>query len=412
MEGHQGDVLDRKHGRNLNILAMMDVSKSWRDNIMKFDDLFRNIAFDTSDGCTVATASRILQTIETRPIKLEVVIRSTFRDLIGDTKLQVMAREFVRRLGLQSGRFVYFELRSKTSHLDLYFNLPAPKLRFLLLNCAISPVLFSSSFPKLRALRANVNKVFKQPSSTLFNLSDLRLVNPHRAQKLSMESVLALFRATCQLEVLKLSGFVRFGCIPTTAEPTELSNLKYIQLMDCHPQELLPWLRFPQLCEFNFCGFDFTPDENTPPSMIGNTDFFSSLQACPLPILDQRPLTHIFVSTDEKSDKIQFTLRMTSGPGLEHKFMITAAWDKWIDWKARLRQSIEGAMKRIRLASTVCLYVFQHVDHAWGLYLPLLRLPQVSVLYTSGWFTPVAFKLLVDSCDPTCGLLLPRLKCF
>lgn len=223
VEDDHGGILDRKHQKNLNILAMMDVSKSWRESIVKFNDLFTSIAFDTSDGHTIATASRILRMIETRSTELEVCIKTTFQDLIGNTKFQIMIRKFVRRLGLQSGRFIHFELRSRTSHLDLYFNLPVPRLRFLLLNYAISPVLFSSSFPNLCTLHANVNKVFIQPSSTLFNLLDLQLVNPRGVWKLSMESILTLLQATHQLEVLKLSGFVQFGCIPTAVVSGPLS---------------------------------------------------------------------------------------------------------------------------------------------------------------------------------------------
>ena len=228
-----------------------------------------------------------------------------------------------------------------------------------------------------------------------------------------MESVLTLLRNTCQLEVLHLMGFARFSRVTATVEPIELGKLKSIKFTDCDLPELLPQLRFPQLREFSFCGSNFTPDENTPPSTTSNTDFFSLLQACPLPILDQQALTHITVSTDDKGNKIRFTLRLVSkSPGPMCQFVIATVWEKWASWEERLEWLIRGAIKRIRFSSSVCLYLLHCVNHAQELYSPLLRLPQISVLCTSGWFTPATFKLLMDPSDPTCPPPLPRLKCF
>ena len=411
----QGDALDRKHQKSLDIVAMMDVSRSWRDGIAGFDDLFRDIAFDTSNGRMIVTATRVLQTIETKATELRVFIRSTFRDLIRDTKLHVIATELLLRLGRQSSRFTYFELQGRSSHLGPYFNLPAPKLRLLRCDCTMSHVLFSSSFPDLRKLCTHVKKTIRILPSTLFNLVELQLINAHRTQIFSMESVLAILHSARQLEVLQLSGFVQFNCTSATAEPTELGRLKSVQFTDCHLPEILPRLRFPRLRRFGFHGFGSIPDENTPPSMVGDTNFFSPLRACLLPILDQRALTHIIISTDDKVDKIEFTLRLMSGPpGPRHQFVITMSWEKWAGscWEEYLEQSIREAMGRIRFSSNVCLYLFHHVDNTQLLCSPLLRLPQVSMLCTSGWFTPAALKLLIGSSDPTIHSPLPRLKCF
>ena len=408
----QDGILDWKHQTNLNILAMMDVSKSWRVGIAKFDDLFRHIALNTSDGQTIVTASRILQMTETRSTGLEVFIKGAFRDLVGNAKLQVMAKELLRRLRLQSGRFISFEIRSPTSHIGSYFNLPAPKLHFLRCYHTMSPAIFSSSFPNLRTLHVYVDKVLRIPPAALSNLAELRLENLCRTQWFSVESVLTLLRDTNRLEVLQLAGFTRFGYASTVVGPVELTNLKSAQFMNCDLPELLSRLRLPQLCEFNFRGFNSTPDENTPPSMAGNTDFFSSLRACPLPILDQQVLTHVFVSMDNKGDKIEFTMRLMSGLlGPKYQFVITMVWEKWESWEERLERSIRGAMERVRFSPGVCLYIFHHIDYNWVPYSPLLHLPLISTLCTAGYFTPVALKLLINS-SPTSHLPLPRLKCF
>ena len=408
-----GDNLARKHRKNLNILAMMDVSRSWRDDIVGFDDVFRDIAFDTSDDRTIVAATRILQIIEARTTELRVFIRSAFHDLIGHTKLQVNTKELLRRLGLQSSRFVYFELQSRSSHLSPYFNLPAPKLHFLRHDCVMPPVLFSSSFPNLRTLHTHMSQVAGIPSHAVFNLVELRLINHFRARRFSVELVLNLLRDTRQLEVLELSGFSQFDCVFTTIEPVELASLKSVQFTDSHLPELLPRLRFPKLHKFSFRGIDSTLDKNSSPSTVRNTDFFSLLQACPLPILDQRVLTNIIISTDEKDSKIEFTLQLVSGPpGPKHEFVITISWEKWASWEEHLERLIRGAMERIRFASTICLYLFHHIDHVHAPYLPLLRLPQISILCTSGCFTPVAFKLLTGSGNVAFPPPLPRLKCF
>ena len=125
----------------------------------------------------------------------------------------------------------------------------------------MSPVLFSL-FPNLHTLHTHPNGVIRIP---LFNLVELRLANPCKTQRSSMESVLTMLRNTCRLEVLHLMGFAQFSHVSTTVKPVELGKLKFIKFTDCHLPELLPQLCFPQLHEFSFCGSDFTPDENTPP---------------------------------------------------------------------------------------------------------------------------------------------------
>ena len=391
---------------------MMDVSQSWRVTIAKFDDLFRHIAFSTSDGRTIVTASRILQVTEARSTGLEVFIKGAFHDLTGRTELQVVAKELLRRLRLQSGRFFSFEIRSQTSHLGSYFNLPAPELRFLCCHYTMSPALFSSSFPNLRTLHVYVDKVLRVPPTALSNLAELRLENLCRTRRFSIESVLTLLRDACQLEVLQLAGFVRFSCVSTVVVPVELASLKSAQFMDCNLPELLSWLRFPQLCEFGFRGFGSAPDENSPPSTAGNTSFFSLLWASPLPILNQQALTHIFVSTDHKGNKIEFTMRLMSGSlSPKYQFMITMVWEKWESWEECVEQLIRGAMEHIRFSSGVCLYMFHHIDHNWRPYSPLLRLPLINTLCTAGYFTSIALKLLTDTCL-TSYSPLPRLKCF
>lgn len=392
---------------------MMGVSQSWKADIANFDDLFRHIALNISDGQTIVTAGRILRMTETRSTGLEVFIKGAFCDLIGNAKLQVMAKELFRRLRLQSGRFVSFETQTQTSHLGLYFNLPAPKLRFLRCYHTISPALFSSSFPNLRTLHVYADKMLRVPPAALSNLAELRLENLCRTQRFSIESVLAILQDASQLEVLQLAGFAQFDLVSAAVGPAmELTNLKSAQFMNCNLPELLSRLRFPQLCKFNFRGFNSIPDENTPPSMADNSDFFSSLRACPLPILDREVLTHIFVSMDNKGNKIEFTMRLMSGLlGPKHQFAITMVWERWESWEERLEQSIRGAMERVRFSPGVCLYIFHHIDHNWGPYLPLLRLPLINTLCTAGYFTSAVLNLLADP-HPLSHSPFPRLKCF
>ena len=404
--------LDGKHQKNLSTLAMADVCRSWRNAIVKFENLFRHIAFDTSDGRTIATTHRILRTVETRSTELEVSIRSSPYDLIGGTRLQIMAKELLQRLSLQSNRFISFELLTHTSHLSPYFNYPAPALRFLRQNCVMTSILFVSSFPNLRVLHTRVNNVVRMTPPSSFNLTELQLVNSSRTQGFSMESLLSLLRNTLQLAVLHLSGFAQFCSTYGAPEPVQLAHLKSVHFVDCRLQELLPRLLFPQLCEFTSMISGLASDEIAPPFEMGGTDFFSHLQACPLPIIDQRPLTCIYVSTKNEGDKINFTLQLMSGSDHKYKFVTNVVWRKCGNWEDQLRKLIEGAMRRIRLTSSVCLYLIHDASHAQALYSPLLRLPQIDVLCTTGWFTPVVFKLLTDSGDATACKILPRLKCF
>lgn len=412
----EGDrnVVNRKHRKNLDILSIMGVCRSWNDQIRGLNGLFTDIAFDTSNHITISTAAKFLETVESRSSNLRVYARCV---AWADGQTQTA---FLSRLRLQSWRFVHFEVDHVSTPFIAYFNLPAPRLLRLIHTSALPERLFASSFTSLRVIDASVKKHFPWPTATLSNLVTLRLENSHCARRFCATSLFDLIGGAHNLEELRLTDFLRFsGDLKTKL--FVCAKLKSVHFIQCNLKFILQHLRCPNANSLHVesYGVDLAGEQDLPPS--GDVDFFLPLQACSIPIIEQQLSTKISVHMQDLfTNNVYLKLGLECGASRAVDFRV--AFRKEGQWEAYFKSSINGILQRIRLGARVDLSIFHHlplspielpsscpcVTMSSLADSPLLRLPQVALLRTDH---SLFQDMVVRLADPE-HMILPNLKCY
>jgi len=409
----EGDrnLVERKHRKNLNILSMMGVCRSWNDQIRGLNGLFADIAFDTSRPSTISTAARFLGIIEAQSNNIRVYARCII--WFGDETQMA----FLSRLRLQSWRFVCFEVEHMSAPFIAHFNLPAPRLLRLVHTPALPDRLFASSFTNLRVLNASVKQHFPWPTATFPNLVTLRLENVHSSRRFCATSLLDLIGYANQLEELRLIDFLRFSGGSRT-KPLTHTSLKSIHFAQCNLKFVLQHLQFPNATTLRVesYGIGLDGELNLPPPK--DTSYFTPLQALPIPVLDQHVVTGVTIHMqDWFTDDIYFKISLRCRASRSIDF--TATFRKVDGWEVYFQSSVDEMLRRVRLGARVNLSIFHYFPLSpispptcelplFSPDLPLLRLPQVALLRTDHSLVQNVIQCLADLDHR----LLPNLKCY
>jgi hypothetical protein len=393
---------------------MMDVCKSWNDQIRGLNGLFADIAFDTHNPITISTATKFLELIEAQSNNLRVYARCIIWD--GDPTQQA----FISRLRLQSWRFVRFEVDRATTTVPFIaqFNLPAPRLLRLIHTPALPEGLFASSFTSLRVLDGSVEKHFPWPTATFSNLVTLRLQNSRPTRRFCATSLLDLIGHAKHLEELQLTDFLRFSG-GRKANPLPHASLRSIHLIQSNLQFILQNLLFPNATSLRVesYGIDAAGESDLPASR--DIGYFSSLRACSVPILEHRFTKVIVQMQDLFTSSFYLTLGIECEASRTVNF--TVAFQKEGPWEAYVQSSINGILQRIRLGARVELSVFHHLPLSpkspllcrgeipfTSIDSPFLQLPQVVTLRTD---LPLVRGVMHHLADLE-HMILPNLKCY
>ena len=376
MEDEDPDAVYRKHRKNLNILSMMDVCRSWNRQINQLSgSLLADIAFDTSDHATISTADKCLGIIEARSSNLRIYARC---DVYDQTQTQ-----FISRLRLHSWRFVRFEVEHTSAPFIASFDLPAPRLLSLVHYTPLLGELFALQFTNLRVLDASVEGSFPWTTATLSHLVVLRLMNPLHTLRFCAASLFDLIDRAPRLEELRLTNFLRFSGTPLKT-PLAHADMKLVHLIQCNAGYILQHLRLTNIDCLHVessHAIDLAGEPDPPPEAH--------------PILEQHLFTKVTLHVrDLPANGIHFELWLLNGEQGVIGFTTTAQREGL--WEDYLRWWINGIVQCIHLGPEVELSIFNRLPsppvylsllgHRGGpsspVYSPFLRLPQVTVLTT------------------------------
>ena len=203
-----------------------------------------------------------------------------------------------------------------------YFNLPAPRLLRLVHASAQPEELFASSFTSLRVLDMVVEEHFPWPTATLSNLVVLRLKNSQDTRRFCATSLFDLIKLARQLEELQLTEFLLLSG-DSNGRPILHANLKSIQFIDCDLKFILQHLRFPNTTRLCVEGIGSGLDGKPFPLPSEGIDYFTPLEALPIPVLDQYIVTEVMVHMQAYlTDNIYLRLSFECGMGRSADFMI------------------------------------------------------------------------------------------
>ena len=406
------NIVNRKHCKNLNVLSMMGVCRSWKDQIRGLSGLFTDIAFDMNNHTTISTATEFLEIVEKQSSDLHVYARGTAWGVD-----PTVSTAFLSRLQLQSRRFVHFEAERLSPSFTAYFTFPAPKLLRLIHRRALPERLFSSSFMDLRVLDASVKNHFPWPTATLSKLVILRLENTHPTRSFCAASVFDLIGRAHQLGELRLTEFLRFSG-SYEAKPLAHTNLKSIHFAQCNLKFILQHLQFPNATNLRIESYGSGLDGAPASPLSKDTGYFAPLQTRTIPILGQHSVTGVTIRTQDCfTNGVYFAVGLKCGADRTVNF--TNTFRKEDDWAAYLQSSIDEILQLIRLGLWVNLSTFHYpplspinpppcqpplslID------IPLLRLPQVVILRTDYSLVRSVVLKLANLNHET----LPNLKCY
>ena len=412
----EGDrnVINRKHSKNLNVLSMMGICRLWNDQIHRLNGLFTDIAFDTTNYVTISMAAKLPEKVETQSSNLHVYARCIAWD--GGQAQKV----FLSHLWLQSWRFVCFEIEHASPLFIAYFNLLAPRLLQLVHRSPLPRGLFSSSLTSLRVLDVSVEKYFPWQIATFSNLITPRLENSHPAHHFCATSLFDLVRHAHHLGELQLTSFL---CFSSGSETRHLicMSLKLICFIQCNLEFLLQHLQFLNANSFvvKLYGISSAGKPDLPP--FRDMDYFSPLQAYPIPILEQHPLTNVIAHMEDfPTDKVYFKLCLQCEASCTVD--LTVVFRKEVHWEAYFQSSVNEILQRANVSARIDLSVFHHpplsLDHPPSPHrhkvpsslidTPLLQLPQVFVLRID---YSLVRGIVLHLADPE-NMVLPNLKCY
>lgn len=403
--------MDRKHYKNLDILAMMGVCRPWNDRIRGMKGLFTDIAFDTSDHNTLYTASTFLGIVETRPSDLHVYARC---HALGDH--MAVSKTFLSRLRLHSWRFVCFEVENMSASFITHFDLPAPRLLRLVSTPVHPEGLFASSFTSLRVLDVAVGDRFPWPSATLSNLVVLRLENSQFTRRFCATSLFDLIERAQELEELRLTDFLRFSG-SSNKRPIVRTGMKFVHFVQCNSKFILQNLQLPDVTRFHIESYGIGLDGE--PSLPSSREIghFAPLQSLSIQSLDQHTITGIVVHVqDWFTDNVYFRICLKGRAGWTTDVTVTLR--KGENWQVYLRSSVNELLQRVRLSPRISLSAFHHLPLSHihppqcapplPFDLPIFRLSQVTVLTTD---QSLVRGITLCLGDPECNIF-PNLKCY
>ena len=134
----------RKHRKNLNVLSLSQVCKTWRFRMINNVVLWRDIAFDISDVRSVEVARLFLKAIEV----LEDIRFCVYAGF--GTSVDSGITDLLARLRPLTNRIMRFQYTGKVEGYLQHLDLPAPNLCHFV--GRIDPILFSGQTNALRSL--------------------------------------------------------------------------------------------------------------------------------------------------------------------------------------------------------------------------------------------------------------------
>lgn len=231
------------HDRNLALLRLRGVQRSWRGLIESRPELWNTIFFSTFRAQSIDSASIYLQLSKRAP--LYVFISGGFSDILPDKRRITV--EFVKSLSRAAARVMCLNLSKPDSKMVEIWSTPAPRIR----EVSISGVMdantsFRAEMPSLRSMVAPLSILSAVPvRNMLRELTSLTIYQ--NTGRYNLQQLAGFLRRAPRLRVLKLQNMIAqdgealaaIGDVPLPLlERLELlaCNRKIAELLEIPPQ--------------------------------------------------------------------------------------------------------------------------------------------------------------------------------
>ena len=396
-----------KHKKNLDIIALSTVCKSWHQYITSSKILFRDIAFDISCEESIATAGVFLKALEGTQIPVNVYAH------LGENTSDPMIMKLLTRLRPHIEHMVRFNYRGNMNAYRSYFDIPAPNLLYFS-DCfdtypGRGPPLFCGQTPRLRALTTvSQNDKIVWTASALSDLTVLDLAPSRLGLVLPLRSLLELLQGSPRLEILKFPCFgLSIGC-DEHLQDVLLSHLHTLNLDHSEFHTIVKYLRMPSVRKISFLGYSYAPgDAGAISPTFEAPHLFAGLPLFPV---FGHPVKGVYVETTLEGEDKVFKLRLTADGGFVLDVQMGWILDTVILFDDYVTRSIVELMKIMTLGprAHVELHHTHMVPSDTPIYQQFLQVDNIDRLTIRG---RIAMDVLSDlTVRPTSPRLLPRLR--
>ena len=339
-------AFSRKYAKNITVLILSQVCRTWRFRISTNASLWKDIAFDVCDHQSVKLAHHSLDVMEKTDALFSVYAR-----LHGDPRPAV---RIFSRLQLLIGRVVHFEYFGELGECGRYLDRPAENLLHLSgpldldsqMTTIFSKPIFAGQVPRLRSMAMPSAIQCAGWATPLSTLTDLELVPPHLGHTIPIVSLFNLFSGLPALKRLKLSGFGVIDDVGYELQQAYLPHLEILDLNQSDIQTLLNHIHTPNLQKTTFYGSSYPPGYAVLAPAFRTPHFFAGFS---FPVLEQE-INEVFVMAEGDGGDKRFWMQLVSSSGCS--LDVRMCWPKMIsqEWKGYVERSVVALERRMVLS--------------------------------------------------------------
>ena len=349
-----------KHCKVRRILQIKNTCKSWYLRIVTAKLLFREIAFDTSNVCTVETAQACLRLLgRDSRIPLRVFITGSKGDMDRFTRLCEKVTHLFKCLSQFGPNITRFQVWDPSDKMWDIIKGRASTLEYLRIGVTGRTSVFSGPLPSLHTmvLTTSNSKLWRPDTrvSGLPALSKLSLSYAGDPTRISLRALIHLLQGLPQLQDLHLGNFrqwvFRNGFLPKSGLVS--TTLRKISFANCDFPPVLQYLCAPNLRTFLIHG-NLPNDGSTPLPFFQDPTLLWRTQTAP--VLEKRGLCYIAAIARQEPTKRSIAIEI-SGNGLQ--FSVRLEWFRWVqgDWERWVDSSCRDLLQRSRFSQRVSLAI-------------------------------------------------------
>ena len=360
-----GNTIWRKHQKNLNVLSLSQVCRTWRSHITNNATLWMDIALDVSEARSVKVAGLFLQMIE--ELDLQFRVYAGFGEAIdpGIIDLLIKLRPLIPRIR-------YFQYTGEIEGYIQYLDLPADNLRHFI--GRVDPVPFSGRMSTLRTLTTTPGPAADRTAwiTSIPNLTCLELEPPCLGQDIPLQPILDMLRATPRIVKLRLSCFGILSDVAGLSERVTLRHLEILELPYSDFQTVANCLETPSAREIVYYGSEYPPGYDTAAPLFRSPHMFANISSFPT---RGRNVSAVGVVTALHGSIWVFSVNLKTHDGFS--LDIRMSWSTPLEtrWEEYIEGSLLGLEEHISLSTGVFAGFF--------FWIPFSRPPRIPFLLSS-----------------------------
>ena len=369
-----GNATWRKYQKNLSLLSLTQVCKTWNSHLTNNVVLWTDIAFDVSEARSIGVAGLFLEMIE--KLDVQFCVYAGFGEA-SDPKITSL----LTKLRPLIFRIRHFQYTGSVEEYVQSLDLPADSLRHFIGKTDLVP--FSGVMTTLRTLTTTPVLAPNRTAwiCTLLNLTHLELEPPYLGQEIPFQPILNMIRNAPRITKLKLSCFRIFSDGAQLGERASLHHLELLELPYSDFQTVMNHLDIPNAREVTYHGSEYPPGYDTAAPIFRAPHVFANITSL---LIYERKVKDMAAFTFAHGQISTFGMYLKTLDGFSLDIRMTWSMPSRTGWEEYVRNSLLGLEEHTSLSAEVSAGFFFWAPFSRPVRLPFLLSPHVEYLTIKG----------------------------